>query len=205
MDTIPNPLGIRRYPMPQMMISKVIVKRCDMQALNDANDILSAAHNKADKILQAAHEEAESIRATARQEAEQQLWQEVGDLLRDLRDARAQMAEQSVEVAQTILQKAWEVLCNSLDDSDQLHVTLEQAARYFVSTSPMRLRVNPASIADTQAWLENRQNQQAGLELLVLEPDVAVRRDEVRLYLDRGGVIRADFVGTLEILKAQWT
>lgn len=205
MDAIANPLGIRRISAPGALSSRIVVRRAEMNALNDAAGILEAARQKAQGIIGAAEKEAERIRANSRQEAMKQVFDEVQGLLADLKNLREEVAEQSVEVAQDIVQKAWEILAGSVNEADRLRHALEQAGRYFVSTSAMKLRVNPEMVRDTREWLDERRKKHPGLELLTIEPDLSVRQDEVRLYLDRGGVIRADFVGTIEILKAQWS
>jgi vacuolar-type H+-ATPase subunit H len=187
------------------MSSSVVIRRNEMDALYDAADIIEAAHKVAKGIIEQAQGEAQKIHSDSRSDAMTQVLTEARGLLTDLRSLREEVAEQSVEVAQSILQKAWEILGSGIKKSDKLKVALEQASRYFVSTSAMKLRVNPEMVTDTQAWLDVRRQEQPGLELLTIEPDLSVRPDEVRLYLDRGGVIRADFVGTLEILKAQWS
>ena len=205
MDANANPLGIKKIPVTGLVASKVIIRRGELGALSEAADIVNAAHDRSIEIIQQAEADANEIRIKTREDAEREIWQEADGLLEDLKSVREQMAAQSIEVAQSILQKAWEILTGGLDDAEKLRFALEQAGRYFVSTSAMRIRVNPEMLADAQAWLEKRRNRQAGLELLTAESDISVRPDEVRLYLDRGGVIRADFAGTLEILKAQWT
>ena len=205
MDTNPNPLGIKSINSLGSISSRVIIKRGEMSALFDAAQIIAAAHVRAAEIIEKAQAEAERIRATSKNEAIKQVISDSEGLLNDLKNIREEVAEQSIEVAQTILQKAWEILSGGVTETEKLKFALEQAARYFVSTSAMRIRVAPDCAAEAQAWLNNRRNKQAGLELLSIEPDISVRPDEVRLYLDRGGAIRAEFVGALEVLKAQWS
>ena len=205
MDTNSNPFGIKSIRSPGALSSRVIIKRGEMSALFDAAQIIEAAHSRGEEIVEKAQTEAERIRVNSKNEAIKQVINESEGLLNDLKNIREEMAEQSVEVAQAILQKAWEILSGGATETEKLRFALEQAARYFVSTSAMRIRVAPAFATEAQTWLDNRRNKQAGLELLSIEPDISVRPDEVRLYLDRGGVIRAEFAGTLEILKSQWS
>lgn len=205
MDTNSNPFGVKSISPPAEVSSRLIIKRGEMSALFDAAQIIKAAHTRGEEIIEKAQAEAERIRVKSKNEAIRQVINESEGLLNDLKSVREEMAEQSVEVAQAILQKAWEILSGGATETEKLRIALEQAARYFVSTSAMRIRVSPDFAAEAQTWLDNRRNKQAGLELLSIEPDISVRPDEVRLYLDRGGVIRAEFAGTLEILKAQWS
>jgi len=205
MDSNTNPLGIKKISAPGVLASRAIIRSAELHALSDASTIIQAAHTRADEIIEAARLEAESICVEARNQTSAEVWHEAQALLNDLKKLREEVTEQSVEVAQSILQKAWEILCGQLNQTEKLRCALGQAGRYFVSTSAMKLRVHPSGLTDAQDWLDEQRNSQPGLELMTIEPDTSVRQDEVRLYLDRGGVIRADFVGTVEILKAQWS
>lgn len=204
MDASTNPFGVKQLATQGARHAGAILKRNQISALHTAEEITLAAEAHAQNLISEAQADAARIRSDARDIAQKEIWNEAETLLAELKTARQQLADQSIEVAKTILQKAWEILAGGMSEVERLHSALEQASRYFVSTSAMKLRVNPSNIAPAQTWLDQRRTLQPGLELLILEPDISVRPDEVRLYLDRGGVIRAEFSGTLEILKAQW-
>jgi flagellar hook-basal body complex protein FliE len=204
MDASTNPLGIKRLPVPKGVVIRTVISRSQIGAIIEASAIRDQALLEFNELIKQAQSEADQIRENTRVETEKLVLKEAQGILEDLQNMRQQVAEQSMEAAQAILQKAWEILIGDLSKPERTLCSLEQARRYFVSTSLMRLRVHPASMADAELWLENQRRCHPGLELLTLEPDVTVRPDEVRLYLDRGGVIRADFAGTVETLKAQW-
>ncbi|MEY3202221.1 MAG: HrpE/YscL/FliH and V-type ATPase subunit [Pseudomonadota bacterium] len=205
MDANANPLGIKKVSAPAAMSSRLVIRREDMAALSEAASIIAAADVLAHDITRAAEEEALKIRSDARDETSREVWAEAKALLDDLKKLREEVTEQSIEAAQSILQKAWEIVSGDCSQTEKLRCALHQAGRYFVSTTAMKIRVHPNAMDDAKTWLDERRNTHPGLELITIEPDTSVRPEEVRLYLDRGGVIRADFVGTLEILKAKWS
>ena len=205
MDHIANPLGIKRISLPRGTSPGALIKRADASLLNQAQTLMEAAHQEAAQIVLEAEGQADAIRAATRRETEQKAWQEIDAVLSDLRALREQVAEQNIEAARAIVHKAWEILTGNLSDTEKLACALAQASRYFVSTSSMRLRVNPGEAEQAQNWLAHQRTLTPGLELLTIEGDTAIRAGEVRLYLDRGGVIKADFAGMLETFKAQLT